>query len=115
MDSPFFCSAIFLEKRTFFTVKYPVCFIKDDSGKNALVVKRDLFVKTYPFVENANLHFLCQKSIKFTRKFKDPKKSREYQKEVYLELLNSNKVKNRAEIARKFGVSRTWVSKVLNS
>ena len=109
------CSALFADKRTFFTVKYPVCIAKNDYGKKALVLNRDLFDKMYPFLESANLRFLSKKRVQLTRKFKDPTKTREYQKRVYLELLKSKKVKNRAEIARKFGVSRTWVSKVLNS
>ena len=109
------CSTVFADKRTFFTVKYPVCIKKNDSGKKALVLNRDLFVKMYPFLESANLRFLSQKRVQLTRKFKDPKTTREHQKRVYLELLQSKKVKNRADIARKFGVSRTWVSKVLNS
>jgi len=50
-----------------------------------------------------------------SKKKKKKRKSRAEQRKVYQELLNSGKVKNQAEIARKFGLSRAWVSKVLSS
>jgi hypothetical protein len=33
---------------------------------------------------------------------------------LYSEMLNSGQVKNRATLAKHFGVSRAWISKVLN-
>jgi len=46
-------------------------------------------------------------------KKKRGKKSRAEQATIYRKLLKSGIVKNKAELARMFGVSRAWVTKVL--
>ncbi|WP_340102435.1 hypothetical protein [Rhodohalobacter sp. 8-1] len=59
-------------------------------------------------------YFMTPKTVK-PRKASKKKKSREEQAKLYRKLLDSGKVKSRAAIARKFGVSRAWVTKVLSS
>jgi len=51
----------------------------------------------------------------FKRKSKPKKKSKSKaeQREVFQDLLASGEVDTQADIARKFNVSRAWVSKVL--
>jgi len=69
----------------------------------------------HPFLNNAN-HGLTKKNVKSKAKKRKKKKrkSRAEQRKIYQELLDSGEVKNQAEIARKFGVSRAWVSKVMS-
>lgn len=66
----------------------------------------------YPNLNDAN-HRLTEENDK-SKTQKKKRKSRKEQQKNYQELLNSGKVKNQAEIARKFNVSRAWASKVLS-
>lgn len=68
----------------------------------------------YPNFNDANQKFYTKVVNSETKKKKKKPKSREEQRKIYQELLDSGEVKNQAEIARKFGVSRAWVSKVLS-
>ncbi|HET8865884.1 MAG TPA: hypothetical protein VFM80_09300 [Gracilimonas sp.] len=55
---------------------------------------------------------LCKPRVSVCPKPPEKKKlSPAEQAKVYRELLDSGKVKNKAELARKFGSSRAWVSK----
>ena len=67
----------------------------------------------YPFLKGANF-LLTAKKVNPSKK-KKKKKSRGEQAKIYRKLLKSGKVKNKAELARKFGVSRAWITKVLSS
>lgn len=84
-----------------------------NEGSRGITYKIDSkkLVKMYPVLDDANFQ-LTDKNVKSKAK-KKKRMSRKKQRKMYQELLASGKVKNQAEIARKFGVSRAWVSKVL--
>jgi DNA invertase Pin-like site-specific DNA recombinase len=69
-----------------------------------------------PLLKDANLRLtpLIYVNSTKTKKRKSKRLSKEQQAKKYQRLLDSGKVKNKAALARKFGVSRAWVSKVLN-
>lgn len=84
-------------------------------GGGKFEIDKKKLIKNHPFFKGANLLLTplifvnSKKSI--TRK---PKRlSKELQAKKYQKLLDSGKVKNKAALARKFGVSRAWVSKIL--
>jgi DNA invertase Pin-like site-specific DNA recombinase len=69
----------------------------------------------YPNFNDANQKFYTKfVNPEPSKKKKKKRKSRAEQRKIYQELLDSGEVKNQAEIARKFNVSRAWVTKVLN-
>ena len=70
-------------------------------------------VETYPFLKGANFKLTIE-NVK-SGKSKKKKKSRGVQAKVYRKLLDFGKVKIKTELARKVGVSRAWVTKVLAS
>jgi DNA invertase Pin-like site-specific DNA recombinase len=67
----------------------------------------------YPNFNDANQKFYTKFVNPEPSKKKKKRKSRAEQRKIYQKLLDSGEVKNQAEIARKFGISRAWVSKVL--
>ncbi len=95
--------------RILFTIKWPLRAIND--GRNGIQLGIDWvkFREIYPFLANANF---CKPAKSVNQK---KKLSPDEQAKLYRKLLASGKVKNRAELARKFGVSRAWVTKVLKS
>jgi len=70
-------------------------------------------LKIYPFLVNANL-LKSVNSVNQKAAIKKKPTTAE-QAKIYRKLLDSGKIKNRAELARKFGVSRAWVTMVLNN
>jgi len=68
--------------------------------------------KNHHFLKGAN--FLKKGQNVKSAKGKKKKKSREEQAKIYRKLLKSGEVKNKAELARKFGVSRAWITMVLS-
>jgi len=65
----------------------------------------------YPKWSNANKYKIVNS---VNQKPNKRGKSREDQREIFEQLLPSGEVDTQADIARKFGVSRAWVSKVLS-
>lgn len=98
--------------RTFFTVKWPVKVV--NKGPYGICIEFHWLelAKNYPFLKGANF-LLTAKNVKPSKK-KKKKKSREEQAKIYRKLLKSGEVKNKAELARKFGVSRAWITMVLS-
>lgn len=106
--------------RTYFSVIWHVETVSNDLGQQKLSLIRSDQVKKYPFLEDANFRLtplLIVNSPKLQkRKNKANKKlSRAEQKELFTQLINEGKVDSKADLARKFGVSRAWVTKVLKS
>lgn len=72
-------------------------------------------LNTYPIFNDANHNFYTEIVNSHVKKRKKKKrKSRAEQRKIYQELLDSGKVDTHADIARKFNVSRAWVSKMLS-
>ncbi len=67
----------------------------------------------YPNFNDTNQK-LYAKIVNSKAQKKKKRRSRAEQRKIFQELLAPGKVKNQAEIARKFDVSRVWVSKVLS-
>ncbi len=107
------CSPAVTDMRTFFRIKWAVRV--KNRGPAGIVLEIDWLkmVEYYPFLKGAN--FLLTAENVNSRKKKKKKKSRGEQAKIYRKLLKSGKVKNKAGLARKFGVSRAWVTKVLSS
>lgn len=94
--------------------------IEDDFGKQKFSLNRTEQVKEYPFLEDANfrltpLLIVNSPKIKEQKKEVVKKPSRAEQRKIFTQLLGEGKVKSRADLARRFGVSRAWVTKVLNN
>ncbi len=72
-------------------------------------------LQNYPFLKDANFRLtpLIYVNSKPEKSHKKKTLSREQQAKLYRKLLDTGKVKNRAELARKFEVYRAWVTKVL--
>jgi hypothetical protein len=102
--------------RTYFSVIWHVEGVIDDFRQLRFSLNITKQVQNYPFLKDVNFRLtpllFVNSSKPKTRKKK--KLSRDQQAEKYKKLLASGKVKNRAELARKFGVSRAWVSMVLS-
>lgn len=98
--------------RTVYRVIWPIKVINNGSRGISFELDSQKFAKTYPFLKGANYR-LTEKSVNFTKK-KKVKESRREQAILYRKLLKSGKVKNRAEPARKFGVSQAWITKVFS-
>jgi len=108
------------EMRTEFTVKYPVELVRSRYGSLTLSLKRQKLFKFYPFLKDANYYLTALKRLNIDRSNTEKSassksKSKAEQKALFERLLRSSEVKNQSEIARKFDVSRAWVSIVLNS
>jgi hypothetical protein len=106
--------------RTFFSVLWYIETIEDDFGKQKFSLNRTEQVKEYPFLEDANfrltpLLIVNSPKIKEQKKEVVKKPSRAEQRKKFTQLLDEGKVKSRADLARRFGVSRAWVTKVLNN
>lgn len=101
--------------RTIFSVKWPIRVVNKGRRGIRYEVNTSKLLNIQPFLNNAN-HRLTEKNVKSKpkKRKKKKRKSRAEQRKIYEELLDSGKVKNQSEIARKFGVSRAWVSKVLS-
>jgi len=99
------------DMRTFFRVKWAVRVV--NRGPNGILLEIDWskMAENYPFLEGANL-LLTAENVNSPQE-KKRKKSRAEQATIYRKLLKSGIVKNKAELARMFGVSRAWVTKVL--
>jgi len=100
--------------RTFFTGIWFVEAVIDDSCQLRFTLDLSKVVQNYPFLKDANFrlkHLLFINSREPKRR-KSKKLLREQQAVKYRKLLEFGKVKNRAELARKFGVSRACVMKV---
>lgn len=102
--------------RTKFSVIWHVEGVIDDYGQLRFSLNVAKQVKNYPFLKDANYQLTPLFYVNSPKPQVRKKKvlSREQQAVKYRNLLESGKVKSRAELARKFGVSRAWVTKVLN-
>ncbi|WP_142716113.1 hypothetical protein [Fodinibius sediminis] len=106
--------------RTSIRVIWPVEFVRSQYGELNISLNRQKLLKIYPFIKDANyqltpLNKLIVNTPKESQKSNKDGKSKAEQKKLFEHLLASGEVKNQSAIARKFGVSRAWVSKVLNS
>lgn len=101
--------------RTFFSVIWHVETIIDDFGQQRFSLILSKMSQNYPFLKDANFRLTPLIYVNSDKPQGRKKKvlSREQQAVKYKKLLDSGKVKNRAELAKKFGVSRAWVTKVL--
>lgn len=105
--------------RTFFSVIWHVETIKNGLGEEKLSLIKSEQVKNYPFLEDANFKLtpllIVNSPTTTVQKNKINKKlSRNEQRKIFTQLLNNGEVNSRADLARRFGVSRAWVTKVLN-
>ena len=112
----FKCSPVQGKVRTKFSIIWHVEGVIDDYGQLKFSLNLAKQVKNYPFLKDANYWLTPLFYVNSPKPQVRKKKvlSREQQAVKYRNLLASGKVKNRAELARKFGVSRAWVTKVLN-
>ena len=99
--------------RILFEIKWPVRVLRGGSNGARFEIDLKKLQKSLPFFDHANTE-LTRKYVN-QPKPTSSKSTRATQAKLYRKLLNSGKVKSRAELARKFGVSRAWVTKVLNS
>lgn len=98
--------------RILFTIKWPLRALNRGPKGYRFEIDREKLLQIYPFLNHANL---CKPPLFVNQK--PPKKKKltpDEQAKLYRKLLDSGKLKNKADIARKFGVSRAWVTKVLN-
>lgn len=109
----FKCSPAVANLRIFFEIKWPIRVLNRGSKGNQLEIDWSKFREIYPFLANAN--FCKPVNSVNPPKSTSQKNTRERQAKLYRKLLDSGKVKNRAELARKFGVSRAWITKVLGN
>ena len=99
--------------RTFFCIKWAVRVINKGPAGIALEIDRAKMLELYPFLKGANF---CKPAQSVNHKAAKKKKlSPAKQAKLYRKLLDSGKVKNKAALARKFGVSRAWITKVLSA
>ncbi len=101
--------------RTYFTDIWHIEIVLDDYIEQRFTLVKAKMTQNYPFLKDANFRLtpLIYVNSNMTNPHKPRKLSRELQPIKYRKLLESGKVKTRAELARKFGVSRAWVTKVL--
>ncbi len=98
--------------RKTFSVKWPIRVLRRGSKGNKYEVDYQKLLNLYPNFNDTNQKFYTKiVNSKTKNKKKKKPKSRAEQRKIYQELLNSGKVKNQTEIARRFGVSRAWISK----
>lgn len=103
--------------RTYFSVIWHVETVLDESREQRFTLDQSKMTQNYPFLKDANFRLtpLIYVNSTKTKKRKPKRLSREQQARKYQRLLDSGKVKNKAALARKFGVSRAWVTKVLKT
>lgn len=77
-----------------------------------LVVNWKKMLEIQPFLNHANF-WLTRRNVNSKTKVKR-RRSRAEQARIYQRLFESGKVKSKADLARKFRVSRAWVTKVLS-
>lgn len=101
--------------RTFFSVIWHVETVTDDFGQQRFTIIQPKLHQNYPFLKDANFRLTPLIYVNSSKPQIRKKKalSREQQAVKYQKLLDSGKAKNRAELARKFAVSRAWITKVL--
>lgn len=109
MIEGFLCCPEVADLRILFTINWPVKAITRGRHGFSLEINWIKFIEIYPFLNHANF---CKPSVSVNQK---KKLSPAEQANLYRKLLESGKVKNKAAIAKKFGVSRAWVSKILGS
>lgn len=98
--------------RILFSIKWPLRAL--NRGRNGIKLEIDWkkMLQIYPFLDHANL---CKPADSVNQKPPKKKKlSPAEQAKLYQKLLDFGKVKNKAALARKFGVSRAWVTRVLS-
>lgn len=100
--------------RIYFRIKWPIRVINEGRRGVRFEIDKEKLLKNYPFFKGANL-LLTGKNVNQKKPQAVNKRwTRDEQAELFAELLNSGKVRNRAQLAKKFGVSRAWVTKVLS-
>lgn len=106
-----FCSPEVTKLRIFFSIKWPLRALNRGRHGFQFEVDWKKLLEIYPFLKDANL---CKAADSVNQNPPKKKKlSPAEQAKLYRELLDSGKVKNKAAIARKFGVSRAWVTMAL--
>ena len=100
--------------RIYFRIKWPIRVINKGRKGIKFKIDREKLLKNYPFFKGANLLLTDRNVNQKKSQAVNMKRTREEQAVLFAELLNSGKVKNRAQLAKKFGVSRAWVTKVLS-
>jgi hypothetical protein len=98
--------------RIFFEIEWPLRVVRGGSNGSRFELDLKKLQKSLPFFDHANTELTRKYVNQPARTVK--KNTRATQAKLYRKLLDSGKVKSRAELARKFGVSRAWVTKVLN-
>ena len=99
--------------RILFSIKWPLKALNRGPKGYCFEIDWKKLLEIYPFLNHANL---CKPHFSVNQKPPEKKKlSPAEQAKMYRKLLDSGKVKNKAAIARKFGVSRAWVTKVLDT
>jgi len=94
-----------------FSIKWPLRALNRGPKGYRFEIDWQKLLEIYPFLNHANL---CKPADSVNQKpAKKKKVSPDEQAKLYRKLLDSGKVKNKATLARKFGVSRAWVTKVL--
>ncbi len=109
----FASSPVVANLRIFFEIEWPLTALNKGCHGNSLEIDWLKFKEIYPFL--ANVNFCKPANSVNPTKPTSQKNTRERQAKLYRKLLDSGKVNSRAELARKFGVSRAWVTKVLGS
>ena len=103
------------DMRKIFPLQWPIRVLRRGNKGNEYEIDYQKLLDLYPNFNDANQKFYTKfVNSESSKKKKRKRKSRSEQRKIYQELLDSGKVKNQAEIARKFGVSRAWISKVLS-
>ncbi len=103
------------DMRKVFPLHWPIKVLRRGPKGNEYKIDYQKLLNLYPNFNDANQKFYTKfVNSEPSKKKKRKRKSRAEQRKIYQELLESGEVKNQAEIARKFGVSRAWISKVLS-
>lgn len=97
--------------RTLFTAIMPLRPVNKGPKGIEYQIHYQKLAEKYPNWSNAN-KYKTVNSV--NQKSKKKSKSREKQREIFQDLLASGEVDTQADIARKFGVSRAWISKVMS-
>ena len=97
--------------RTLFTAIMPLRPVNKGPKEIKYQIHYKKLAEKYPNWSNAN-KYITVNSV--NRKAQKKSKSREEQRKIFQELLASGEMDSQADIARKFEVSRAWVSKVLS-
>ncbi len=101
--------------RKVFPLEWPIRVLRRGPKRNEYKVDYQKLFNLYPNFNDANQKFYTKFiNSESSKKKKKQRKSRAKQRKIYQELLDSGKVKNQVEIARKFGVSRAWVLELLS-